>query len=106
MKDLIVKVDREFLLTRVVKGVEVVKPTGLMYVDVYFPDGSKHMCGYIGKGLNGAFAPLSRVDRDLAVKIQERINAIAGHAAGDGPAAPEIIEEVEDDILDGDEDES
>lgn len=92
MSDLRVDVSREFVLTRMIRGVVVTKPTGWQYVDVYFPDGSQRTCGYIGKSLDGAFAPLSGMNADLSHKIQEKINEIAGHANGDGPDAPEIAE--------------
>ena len=95
MKKFEVKVDREFVLTKTIRGVEVAKSTGWMYVDVFFPDGSQRMCGYIGKALDGPFAPLSGCDRDLAKKIQDEINKIAGRTE-DAPPPPDIIEESDE----------
>ncbi len=104
MASLRVDVSREFVLTREIGGVEIEKPTGLVYVDVYFPDGTQRTCGYIGKDLNGAFAPLAGIDKDLADLIQAEINKAAGHAPGTGPSGPPALPAEE--IIDGDEDES
>ena len=86
-----VDTSREFVVTKNIRGVEITKPTGLMYVDVFFPDGTQKTCGYIGKELNGAFAPLTGMGQDLAEMIQAKINENAGNAAGTGPAAPKIL---------------
>jgi hypothetical protein len=93
MRDLKVDVSREVVLTKTIRGVEIKQPTGLHYVDVYFPDGTQQTCGYIGKKLDGPFAPChAGMKPELAAKIQEKINEAAGHVAGSGPEAPNIIQ--------------
>lgn len=86
-----VELSRQVIPTRIVRGVEVFEDSGLNYVDVFFPDGTQHVCGYIGRDLVGTFAPLSGVDAALAKLIQCEINKQTGAQQ----PAPEVIEQIE-----------
>lgn len=84
----------------VLHGLPVVEDSGMNYVDVFFPDGTQRVWGYIGRTpqCGDQFAPLAGCSQQLSNLIQSEINRQLGCEDG-GALPPQIVEK-----LDGDDD--
>ena len=104
MQDFRVEFKRQLTTKKVKNGLEFDKPSGLCYVDVFFPDGTQRTCGYIGVNAvaGSQFAPLVGIDQDLSNAIQQEINRQLA-CAESGPAGPVIIEYVGNEFEDEDD---
>lgn len=83
-----VKLNREFKPVRKYKGMEIVEDTGLNYVDVYFPDGSQKVMGYISRDPNESrWTPCHSAKQPVMDAIQEAINKVRGGQA----SSPQVL---------------
>lgn len=95
-----VEFDRPLVCKKRVKGLDVHQPSGMCYVDCFFPDGTQGTYGYIGVNPipGSVFAPLAHCTQDIANLVQAEIDKQLGT---EGTLPPVIIvqetEEDEDD---------
>lgn len=95
-KQLRVDISRQFVPKRTVRGLDVFNDTGMNYVDVYFPDGSQKVMGYISRGRTDVpFSPCHKTSQEVYDAIQGEINRMNGYVDGTGPEAPFSLAEEE-----------
>ena len=99
-----VDISRPLAPVKFIHGVPLVEDSGLNYVDVFFPDKTQRVWGYIGRPpkKGDQFSPLAGCKQSLADAIQAEINKQLGCSDDEAAAAPVMIE---DEVIDGDEEE-
>lgn len=93
MSEFRIEYQRPLTVKKRIRGLDVHQPTGMCYVDCFFPNGSQGTYGYIGNdpAPGSVFAPLSHCTQEIANLIQGELNKALG---SDGTAPPTIIEYV------------
>lgn len=108
MREFRVDISRPLISTNEIHGIRVKEDSGLNYVDVYFPDGSQRVWGYIGRNPvpGSQFSPLAGCKQWLADQIQDAINDLLGCTECNMADPPQIIDyvSVPEELLDGDDD--
>lgn len=102
MSEFRVEFDRPLVCKKRINGLDVHQPSGMCYVDCFFPDGTQGTYGYIGVDAapGSVFAPLAHCTQDIANLVQAEIDKQLGT---DGTVPPVIIPPDLDEEQDDDE---